>query len=269
MKLRLTPSSNPCDRSIESSGPRSRTLLGFLLPLLLATVGCSYLRKAEVPMYAQASPPTSDASCAVVLLPGKGGSYKDFLKAGFEKAVQERGLDIQVISADAHLGYYRDNTIVERLREDVVAPLLEEGKRVWLVGVSMGGLGTLIYTREHPEDASGLVAIAPFLGKGDLVEKIVAAGGPLHWQPTPPPADNTVEGLWAWVGRSYADGPPVPTYLAYGTEDRVRPGNELFAPLIPAENTLTLPGGHNFSVWRKLWDEMLDRGVICRESDAR
>ena len=127
----------------------------------------------------------------------------------------------------------------------------------------MGGLGTLVYTREHPEDPSGLVAIAPFLGKSELVDEIRSAGGPRQWRPSPPPAENTIEGLWAWIGQAYADGPPVPTFLAYGTEDRVREGDELFAALLPEDHTVTLPGDHDWSVWKQLWEEMLDRGMIC------
>lgn len=212
------------------------------------------------------SPPGAD--CAVVLLPGRGETHEDLIAAGFARAVAERGLAIQVIAADAHLGYYREGSIVDRLRSDVVAPLRAEGKRVWLAGISLGGLGTIIYAREHAGDLDGLIAIAPFLGKRGLVEEIVAAGGPAHWRPAPPPAENTVEALWVWIGRSYAGTPPVRTRLAYGTGDRLHDGQDLFAEQLDPENVLTVPGGHNNSVWTKLWSELLDRGLVCSPPES-
>jgi len=37
------------------------------------------------------------------------------------------------------------------------------GKRIWLVGTSLGGHGALLYLSEHPRDIYATVVLAPFL----------------------------------------------------------------------------------------------------------
>jgi hypothetical protein len=50
---------------------------------------------------------------------------------------------------------------------------------------------------------------------------------------------------------------------------KVRFGNELFATLIPKQNTITIAGDHDWSVKKRLWEEVLDRGVIGVQSNNR
>ena len=60
----------------------------------------------------------------------------------------------------------------------MIDPARREGKdNIWLVGFSMGGLGSLLYLREHPEYIEGVCLIAPFLGDEEIIEEIQAAGG--------------------------------------------------------------------------------------------
>ncbi len=40
----------------------------------------------------------------------------------------------------------------------------------------MGGLGSLLYSRVHSADVTGVLVIALFLGDRDLIEEIAAAG---------------------------------------------------------------------------------------------
>ena len=53
--------------------------------------------------------------------------------------------------------------MVDRLKEDVINPAKEKGyTKIWLVGISLGGLGSLLYAMEHPSDIEGMLVLAPY-----------------------------------------------------------------------------------------------------------
>src|SRR5690625_6784033 len=61
-------------------------------------------------------------------------------------------LDIDMLAADAHFGYYRERTFVQRLHEDIILPARQQGyQHIWLLGLSMGGFGAVLYCNEHPQ----------------------------------------------------------------------------------------------------------------------
>ena len=53
---------------------------------------------------------------------------------------------------------------------------------IWLVGVSMGGLGAFFHERAYPAQVTGLILLAPFVGDDrKLLAEIDAAGGAVAW----------------------------------------------------------------------------------------
>jgi len=73
-----------------------------------------------------------------VFLHGNGDRNTVFDKESFVEAVRARGLPVDMVSVDAHVGYYMNGTIVTRLKQDVIDPARAEGyERVWLVGNSL------------------------------------------------------------------------------------------------------------------------------------
>lgn len=241
--------------------PRFKQLIAF--PLVLAFTGCSFLPKpTRVPIEQLRLNDTTNAPCTVVLLHGRFGSPKNFQRADFHAAVAERNLNIELIAVDSHWGYYKNRTIIERLRQDVVAPLLEENKEVWLAGVSMGGLGSLLYLRHHPDDVTGLAPLAPYLGEPDLIDDIIQAGGVDGRQPSPEPDKSSLPGLWRWLIDNRSEVSEK-IRLGYGVDDRLAAAGELLGELLPESQVITREGGHDWRVWRKLWVDMLDQGLIC------
>lgn len=234
------------------------------LPLALFVGSCAAFRPTPVPMRTVEISTGAQGRCLVVLLPGRRSSPEDFRRAGFAEAVTARGLPIDLIAVDAHLGYYRKRTVIERLHADVIAPARAAGyESIWLAGTSLGGLGTLLHLRDHPEDLDGVVALAPFLGKEEVIREIKAAGGPARWKPpaTVAPGDVGRE-LWSWlVGGERTDD--IPLYLGWGSKDDLGPANRLLAELLPTDRVLTIEGGHDMSTWNRLWGEILDRSEVC------
>lgn len=214
------------------------------------------------------------AKCLVVFLPGVRDEAEDFDEKGFVAALRERKLSVDVISAQATLPYYTQNVLVERLGVDVIAPAQAKGYRqTWLIGVSMGGMGTLLYSHAHADEVTGVLALAPYLGKRSITKEIRAAGGLASWQAPEKPAtvDVTDDGvyqreLWRWlqaltVGKE--KGPKL--YLGWGLEDPwLAEPCELLGEALPESRKYTVPGGHKWISWKKVLDLFLDDSDFSR-----
>lgn len=244
--------------------PTARTLAAALALALLA--GCGLLpRESTVPLRVL----SEDAVCAsrpqtlFVMLPGASSLPEEFLREGFVRAVRERRLAVDVVLVDAHLGYYKDRTVLERLQADVIAPARAKGyRRIWLVGVSLGGLGALIQAMAQPADADALMLLAPYLGEPRVSEAVEADGGLKSWRGAAPDVAPDDDGLrlWRWL-QAYATDPAQrpPLYLGYADSDRLAPANKLLAASLPPGRVFTTRGGHDWPEWRLLWNRMLDR----------
>jgi hypothetical protein len=240
---------------------------GPLLALAVVTVGCSIFRAPVIPLRTIALGARGGGTCLAVLLPGRWDRPESFRKAGFAEAVKKRGLRLDLVAVDTHLGYYRDRSVIERLHLDVVAPARAAGYRtIWIVGTSLGGVGGLLYLRDQPNDLSGVLALAPFLGADELIREIEAAGGPRRW--TPPatlPTDDVGRELWSWLVPWAMSRQAPPLHLGWGSEDSFAEANQMLATLLPRENVYAVRGPHDWGTWSRLWEQFLDRTSLCRE----
>lgn len=201
----------------------------------------------------------------IIFLRGQGGSHKDFADKGFIQDVQERNLPFDMIAPNAHFGYYLGETLVIRLKADIIEPAKGNGyDTFWLVGASMGGLGALMYTRQYPEDIKGVFLISPFLGYEGIIDEIRRAGGVRTWEPGDyTPENDWQRMLWHWLKQSTAEGTSVPDlYLGYGTEDLYVSGQHLLGEILPQQNIYTAPGGHTPATMKKVWDIFLEAEVL-------
>ena len=227
---------------------------------LLALTGCSlFFPDTPAPIPTQASPVSAAGrtSTLVVFMPGRGDTLTDFEREGMVATLREAGVQADTIVVGAHMGYYIKQTVVERLRTDVLLPARQQSyRRIVLVGTSLGGLGAVLTERDHPGSVDALVLIAPYLGeKKKLFDGISAAGGPEAWaRGRDPLAGPVEEQIWTFLGTKASRLPP--TWLLSGTEDPYARGHRLFATLLPAARTTTIPGAHEWPVWRALWREV-------------
>jgi pimeloyl-ACP methyl ester carboxylesterase len=196
----------------------------------------------------------------LVLLPGIGGVADDFALQGLVSRARTAGIRADLIAVDAHYGYYASNLLRQRLKADVIDLARRRGHDcVWLAGISLGGLGALLYAERHPRDICGVLLIAPYLGEAGLAAEIRAAGGLTRWR-TDGSSRDFRRVAWARLqaaGRSPGRLPPI--YLAYAESDRYAPGQALLAEQLPAAQVIRLPGGHDWPTWRRLWDALLPR----------
>ena len=236
-------------------------LIGVLAPLILFNAGCATERVAKAPMdtvfYGQRD---AARDTLLILLPGIRGDGSEYAKKGFVRAVRSRNLTVDLLTVDAHFGYYAKRNVVERLRADVIAPARAQGyKNIWLIGISLGGFGSLIYSSEYPDDITGMVVLAPYLGRTEVIAEISQAGGLKHWQPGPSAKSDPERRLWAWLKNYAAPANALPRlYLGYGRGDKFAQANALLASVLPPQHVDVVSGGHNWSTWKTLWTWVLD-----------
>jgi pimeloyl-ACP methyl ester carboxylesterase len=238
-----------------------------LVGLFALALGCGSLRPAPSPLrVVRAGPTPADARCTIVLLPGRFDRPEEFVEAGFGEALAAAGVRAEALAADVHLGYYARRTALERIHADLVAPARAAGRdRIWLVGISMGGLGALLYPRDFPGEVDGVVALSPYLGEPATVAGVAAAGGLASWRPPVDSADGPGVEVWTWLQASARAGFREPAIvLGFGTRDALAPGHRALAAELPAERVLERPGGHDWRTWRRLWDGVLASGPLRR-----
>lgn len=241
----------------------SRTVFSALCAGLLLLSGCSFLRPATVPLATDRDLATCSAKAdtLLVFLPGAYSTIDEFVREGFVQEVRQRRIAADIVMADAHMAYYNNRTVIDRLEADVLVPARAAGYRsIWLVGISVGGFGALIHEEQRPGGVTGIVALAPYLGERELTREIGKAGGLAAWQAPagPLPEDQVETRIWRWLqtqAKLRADAPAL--YLAYGTEDRFAASHRLLAAALPPQRVFTTPGGHDWAPWRRLWQQVL------------
>lgn len=82
--------------------------------------------------------------------------------------------------------------------------------------------GTLLYSHDHPEEITGVLALAPFLGIHPVAAEIRKEGGPAKWKAPEKleitNEDTSIIELWRWlkaVTGGHEHGPKL--YLGWGT----------------------------------------------------
>jgi len=153
------------------------------------------------------------ARTLIVFLPGIGDLGEDYARYGFIEAVQQKGWSADLVVVDAHYGYYANRTILDRLHEDIFEPAKALGyQNRWVVGISLGGFGALLYTSRHAADVTGVIAMAPYLGRTEIVEEIAAAGGIRSWRPDTLGEHDYERHVWAWLSGMEDHGRKGPRY---------------------------------------------------------
>jgi pimeloyl-ACP methyl ester carboxylesterase len=242
----------------------------FLLASLAALPACGFIPPAAtVPMAVVDHRPSAhpEHETLIIFLPGRHSRAGAFADEGFVTAVRTRKLPVDLVSADAHWGYYVARTLEQRLHEDVMAPFRgQDYQRLWLVGISAGGFGAMMYDRSYPGEVSGIVALAAFLGERSVFDDVLVQGGLGSWVAPAviPPGDYELQ-LWDYL-RGYADATQKRPHLfiGYGNQDRFAPANQILGAGLPEGHAITTPGGHDWDTWRALWGALLDSPTFKR-----
>jgi pimeloyl-ACP methyl ester carboxylesterase len=179
-------------------------------------------------------PPAAGAGdLALVMLPGAGDCAQDLVDHGFLAALRRRGIAADAWMADVPFDQYMDGSFAAQLKRDVLRPIWSPGARIWMMGISLGGMAALSVARKHPGAIEGLI-----------------------------PDDDELQVL-SWLRDYQAGDPALPRiHLGYGSEDRYAPASELLARELPAAHVVSMQGEHDWETWLKLWERLLDGNVL-------
>lgn len=227
-----------------------------LLSAIVFLTGCIGLAPTETPISGIATARSdSPKDTLVIMLPGRGDRANTFIAHGFQSEGLKQGID--TIAVDAHLGYYMKRNLLPRLHEDIVLPARAAGyKKIWLLGISMGGFGSLLYAIEHSDAIDGIILLAPYLGDARLAEEIDASGGLAVWSGKSANFEEYEVGVWAWLQSAVYSHNGMPIILGYGESDGAAETHKVLARALDPSDVYTRPGGHKWTTWRPLWKKV-------------
>lgn len=203
---------------------------------------------------------TRGASSLMVLLPGAYMTPEDYVEAGFFDAVALRNLALDVVAVELDLEAISSGKALPAVQAEILKPARREGyAKIWLGGISLGGLLTLCHNADSPGSVDGLCLLAPYPGSRLTMNAITRAGGLDQWQATADELADPEFRMWRWLQRP---PPGLPVFVGYGTEDRFAGGMQQIAERFPAEARHAIPGGHDWPVWQNLWERFLDSGHL-------
>ena len=199
------------------------------------------------------------ASSVMVVLPGALMTPSQMVDAGLFEAVRRRRLALDLVAPDLHADFVDDRAALQRLENLWLAPARANYEKVWLGGISRGGQLALAFQAERAGAVDGLCLISPYAGSRLCTNAIGRAGGLDAWQPSPEQLRDPDFRLWHWLKNTALT---IPVFMGYGDEDRFADGMRLLARHLPAAVHCTLPGGHDWSAWLKIWHCFLDQGYF-------
>jgi pimeloyl-ACP methyl ester carboxylesterase len=202
----------------------------------------------------------SGAPNLIVLLPGAYMTPEDFESNGYFDAVSRRRLALDVIAVDLDLSAISGGFAISDLHRMIIELGCRHGyQKIWLGGISLGGLLALAYCADMLGDVDGLCLLAPYPGSRLTTNAIARAGGLARWQATPDELADPEFRIWQWLRQAPVD---FPVFIGYGSEDRFAGDIKLLADCFPPAASIALPGGHDWPVWKALWENFLDRHFL-------
>ncbi|KRC11985.1 hypothetical protein ASE11_00410 [Hydrogenophaga sp. Root209] len=197
----------------------------------------------------------------LVMLPGVAMRPEAIFDAGFSRAIAQRGLPLDLLAVDiSGVGLDAVHTW-DALQKDILTPARERGARVWLGGISLGGMVAMAHLAARPGVADGLCLLAPYPGSLPSVNIVERAGGPDPWQPSEEDLRDPELRVWQWLKRP---PPDLPVFIGHGTEDRFAARIQRVAERFPPASRHTVAGGHDWAAWLPLWERFLDAGQFSR-----
>jgi len=190
----------------------------------------------------------------LVLLSGGFIAAEDFLRHGFIARLREHGVGCPVTIAEVRMAYFADGSLGPRLASVLDEVRRAGAQRVWIAGVSLGGLAALCHAAQ--DDAlAGLALFSPYPGTRIVLREIEQAGGLERWAAVATP-DDMERQAWLFIARREAGRPPVHAW--FGSGDRFADGQRQLAKALPGENVHEIAGGHDWPDWRDMWNRFLE-----------
>jgi len=258
--------------SLDRSPQRLR--LACIGALVLALAACAAGGDVTRPIPQAFVPAPQPTQRLVVMLPGRGDDLAALQRRGVAQTIQSAWPDADVVLTGLTLPFYKQGHAAQRLHDEVIEPRRAGTRQpVWVVGISLGGMGAILYEHDYPQQLDGLLLLSPYLGEGAVHAEVRAAGGLASWNPGPPQpmaADTFQHELWRTL-KTWVDDPARANavWLAYGDSEPFRVPIELMSPALPARHVMMQAGRHDWALWTPALQALLERVSIDAAATAR
>ena len=195
----------------------------------------------------------------MVLLPGAYMAASEIAGNGIFETVDRHRLALDLCVPDLGLDAVSSGEALPAVQQSILEPARADYRQVWLGGISLGGLLSLCQKAHHPATVDGLCLIAPYPGSRLTTGAIERAGGIDAWEPNAEQRADPEFRAWQWLKSPPAD---CPVFIGYGIEDRFAEGMSAMAARFPESDRRIVPGGHDWSAWRQLWEDFI--GLFLR-----
>ena len=244
----------------------------FITMLVVLVSACATGGDVSKPIPTSHFPATHPAHRLVVVLPGRGDDLASLERKGMTRIIQNAWPDTDVILTGLTMPFYRQGHATTRLQEEIITPAQASGYReIWLMGISLGGMGALMYEHDYPGRVRGILLLSPYLGNASIHDEVQRAGGLSRWNPGPsrPIGPDTVDHeLWHTL-KSLGEDPKRADafWIAYGNDEPFRTPIERMTPILPPANVAMLPGRHNWKLWISAASVLLER-IAHKQGEA-
>ena len=199
----------------------------------------------------------------LVMLPGVGIQAIDFAAQDLVEAAQAGQQIVDIIATKPDQALYLDGEVASVLEKTVLAPARTEGyTRLWLLGISLGGMGALSCAAEYPESIEGLILLAPFIGTQGTIAELGEAGGFTNWRAEESAATLPERRIISWLQNRLGGAPGPQLWLGHATRDRFAAGHRLLAQALAPGQTFEVEGGHDWAAWRSAFQALMARGLF-------
>ncbi|MEO5626284.1 MAG: alpha/beta hydrolase [Dokdonella sp.] len=248
---------------------RSRVLL--LLGVTVCITACAAGGDVTRPIPTAFIAAPQPAHRLVVMLPGRGDDLASMERRQVAQTIQSAWPDADVVLTGLTMPFYKEGHAARRLHDEIVAPARARNDRpVWIAGISLGGMGAVLYEHDYPDQVDGVLLLSPYLGEKAIHDEIRAAGGLAQWNPGPAQVlgpDTFQHELWRTLkGWSSDPARARSVWLAYGDREPFRVPIELMSGQLLVEHVLMLPGQHDWALWNPALHALLDRAKKADET---
>ena len=177
--------------------------------IVLICTSCSFNLDVNKPVELVWDKTGEKVDSVIIFLPGLLDTAKTFKDEQFFSAARKVGVKADMVAASINIRHLIEKVMVERIEKDIFRHLKNEGyKNIWLVGMSLGGLNTLLFYQKYAKDICGVVAVAPYIADEGLTKELQQAGSLNKWLPKSAKNKKVVKQklqlLWEWLQQQAA-----------------------------------------------------------------
>ena len=202
----------------------------------------------------------------IIFFPGLYDTAEKFKDEAFFSIARKEGIKADMVSANVNIFHLLKDMMIKRIEADIFKNAKDAGyKNIWLVGVSLGGLNSLLFYSKYEKDICGVVTLAPYVANTPLIEDLKNAKEIENWKPAITEdklvLETKLQYLWLWLKKQKIANNLGQIYLGYGKQDRFAEAIELFENILDKKTIVKIEGAHNWDTGQKIWLRQLSSRV--------